>query len=669
MAVQINDSSKKADLIRRRFQKIKEFSDPIFDSREINRNLYRSKINADETYEWDYSLVNPQVFPTVRNYLSRSATAQTNVRLDARRKDVVEKRQINQDFVNWELGELWLTSLFYRIYFSSYINGRGYAKTGWRYEPALKIQTTDENGEIVREVVMRDIINRASAKFVRFQDLLIPNRNNPLLQEQPYVIELIPMRVGDMLDENDFLEKKGNKPYWNKEWLSDLRESGVSTKVLDYQADIATDADGKEDLAFRSAYVNLMCMKTLENDEFYIPLEKDGGDIIVNEDQVGRFWHGHYPYIDYCPFPEDDEYYNLALVDAIGDIQIASTEVLNQMLTNIRDINNEMWIAGTGAAQTPDWQFQKHPSGIIRVVGDASQVQQVRTQDNTRSALLALQDLDTRGERAGGISSLYASGAPNQSVNQTARGAQIIDQNIDTNMKMIVDLFGEQVIKPLGEHFLELNAQYVTEEQSFYVTGRRGVRDFLAIDPDKVSANFDVTVNTDRMTKQTPASRQASLQNLATQIVGFQNTAGIQTDVTPIVEALVDSYPELDNVDDIIISVDEKAKRDISLLERGQMPEIKIRDHHQELIIAVNIHFAENEALYPEEIKQIFTTYAEKHLQYIQAQQQIIAMSQPIIPQAASPDQIQGGINAPGQETTQGTTEGLPGGGYNLRPL
>lgn len=634
-------NSKIPDIIRRRHQKSKELMQTTFDRVEVNKNLYKGIINVDDTYEWDYSLTDPHVFPLVRNYLSRSNPSMSAIRLDIRRPEQLQARQVNQDFLNWEIGELMTTSLFYRMYFSSYLAGRGYAKTGWKYERAIKIEEKDDEGNVTRAKILRDITNRADAQFVRFNNILIPDRNNPDLLTQPYIIELIQQRVGDMLDENESLEQKGDKPYWNKKFLKTLKQSGVTGKLLDYEMARAEDADSKEDMAFRDANVPMMCMHNLDGEVFYLPIQQGQDDLIINNDTDSRYWHGHYPFISYCPFPEDDEYCNLALVDTVADLQIAATEILNQTLTNIRQINNDMWIVGSDGAQTPDWQFRKRPDGIIRVAGDAAQIQSVRTQDNTRSAILMSQEVTSKIERTGGISSLYSSGAPSSSINQTARGAQIIDQNIDTNMKMIIDLFGEQVLKPMGEHFLELNAQYVTEEQSFSVTGKRGVRDLLAISPDQVSANFIITVNPDKIQKQAPAARQASLQNSITVLQGIQTQSqgAVEVNLVPIVEALIDATPELDSVgEEVIVTLDEKSRRDVDMLERGQLPDIKIRDAHEELVIAANVHYTENEAQYPEEIKQLFEDYTKKHMRYIQSKQEINAMkAPPTMPGALSP--------------------------------
>lgn len=624
-----SDKDKKyAEITYRRYKKARELSQTVFDRVELNRNLYKGNIQVDDTYEWDYTLVDQQVFPLIRNYIARSNPAMTKIRLEARKKEDFEKRKINQDFVNWEINELPLSTLLTRAFFSNYIAGKAYFKTGWKYDPRIVVKKDEYEFE------MRPLINRADLRFVRFNNVLPANRNIPNLEEQPFMFELIQLRVGDMIKDN---ETYGYE-YWDEKWLKKIKEKGISGKPLDYEADFVKDADTKEEMAYRAATFPAVCMHTLEGDVIYLPL--DESDTILNKKRENEYWHGHYPYIDMTAFPEDDEYFSMAVVDAVGDTQIASTEVLNQLLTNIRSINNNMWITGASEATTPDYMFKQRPSGIIRVAGDPNAVVPIRPVDSTTSILRVSQDLQTKFERTGGISSLYSSGAPSRTINQTARGAQIIDQNIETNIKMILDLFGEQVLKKLGDHFLSLNAQYVTEEQSFAVTGKKGIRELITITPEEVTANFDVYTYPEAMVKQTPASRQASLQNFLTGVVTQAQQLGVEIDATPVIEALVDSYPEMENIEDIVISLDEKAERDFTMLFRGQMPEIKVRDPHKELVMAVSVKFEEVEAELPEDIKELFDEYAEKHMRYIQAEQEINQMSQPQIPQAQSPEAL-----------------------------
>lgn len=642
-AMDSKQNKKFAEILKHRYDKARELSEDVFNRVEVNRNLYKGYLQIDDAYEWDYSLVDQQVFPLIRNYIARSNPSMTKIRLEARKPEDMEKRQVNQDFINWEIGELDLTTLLSRGFFSNYLTGKAYFKTGWKYEPRVVV----ENGSYRYE--MRPLTNRADLKFVRFNNILIPNRNIPNLQEQPYILELIQLTPGEMIQDN---ETYGYE-YWDEKYIKKLRKAGINSKSLDYEAEFVHDADTKDEMAFRAASFPVVCMHTKEGEVFYMPL--NDSDKIINKNTENPYWHGQYPYIDMTAFPEDDEFYSMSVVDAVGDLQIASTEILNQTLTNIRAINNNMWIVGASQATTPDYMFAQRPNGVIRVVGDPGQIVPVRPNDATRSMLAMGQDLNTRFERVGGISSLYSSGAQDKTINQTARGAQIIDKNIDTNIQMIMDLFGEQVLKRVGDHFQALNAQYVTEEQSFAVTGKRGVRELIAIDPAHVSANFDVYTYSESMVKQTPASRQASLQNLLTVINTQVVPTGTQVDLVPLVENLIDSYPEMENVDDIVTTLDEKGKRDALSLSRGQMPEIKARDQHEELMQIVTVWYEEHQNEIPEEYKDLFVEYVNKHLRYIQAAQEVAVMKQ-----NAAALNMQGG--APQAPTDAGVVDGtVPG--------
>lgn len=642
-AMDSKQNKKFAEILKYRYDKARELSEDVFNRVEVNRNLYKGYLQIDDSYEWDYSLVDQQVFPLIRNYIARSNPSMTKIRLEARNPEDMEKRQVNQDFINWEISELDLTTLLTRGFFSNYLTGKAYFKTGWKYEPRVVV----ENGSYRYE--MRPLTNRADLKFVRFNNILIPNRNIPNLQEQPYILELIQLTPGEMIQDN---ETYGYE-YWDEKYIKKLRKAGINSKSLDYEAEFVHDADTKDEMAFRAASFPVVCMHTKEGEVFYMPL--NDSDKIINKNTENPYWHGHYPYIDMTAFPEDDEFYSMSVVDAVGDLQIASTEILNQTLTNIRAINNNMWIVGASQATTPDYMFAQRPNGVIRVVGDPGQIVPVRPNDATRSMLAMGQDLNTRFERVGGISSLYSSGAQDKTINQTARGAQIIDKNIDTNIQMIMDLFGEQVLKRVGDHFQALNAQYVTEEQSFAVTGKRGVRELISIDPAHVSANFDVYTYSESMVKQTPASRQASLQNLLTVINTQVVPTGTQVDLVPLVENLIDSYPEMENVDDIVTTLDEKGKRDALSLSRGQMPEIKARDQHEELMQIVTVWYEEHQNEIPEEYKDLFVEYVNKHLRYIQAAQEVAVMKQ-----NAAALNMQGG--APQAPTDAGVVDGtVPG--------
>ena len=168
----------------------------------------------------------------------------------------------------------------------------------------------------------------------------------------------------------------------------------------------------------------------------------------------------------------------------------------------------------------------------------------------------------------------------------------------------------------------------------------------MTIKPEEVTANFIVSVNKSKTAEQTPASRQTSLQNTikVLQDIEARGQGKVSVDIVPVVEALIDATPEMEDVGEVVVSIDEKSKRDVAMLERGQMPEIKIRDAHEELIVAADVHYKENEAMYPEEVRQMFEDYAKKHMAYITSRSEVVAMKQ----QAMAMMGAAGGGSTPG---------------------
>jgi len=118
-----------ADIVQKRFNKMRDICVPVFDQKQYNRALYAGSYYPP-TDEDQYSLTDPQIFPMIRNYLSRSNPSHTQIKLDPRNEAQYESLKVNQAVVNWELSELSATDLFYLIYYSGFINGKGYFETG-----------------------------------------------------------------------------------------------------------------------------------------------------------------------------------------------------------------------------------------------------------------------------------------------------------------------------------------------------------------------------------------------------------------------------------------------------------------------------------------------------------------------------------------------------------
>lgn len=609
-----------AEAIKSRYDHLKNEQQDIFDDTEVFKAMYRCKMEQDDDYPWEYQLTDPQIFPIVRSHLARLNPAEARVSLIGQG----DYREVNQQLVNWEMNEILVTQLLYRLLYTGFIAGRGYIKTGWFYKPALKVKA--DRGE----VIMREKQNRADAVNIRFNDLFIPNRNIPELDSQPYIIERVNMRFGDLLDDQEQTER------WKPELIKKIKEKGMFNNIIDYGEDLKNEDFTKEDVLLRSQNVTLLCMTTIDGGEFW-RLEKDIDDIL-NKDTENRFWHGHYPYIDFAPFPEDDEFFSMGIPHTMADLEVALSSTLNQLLTNARKAGNAMWLVGEDAAQVPDWMFVDRPNGVVRAKGDISQYQRMESSAGPSSELLNLRrEITTSVEKTTGISSLYTSGvASSPSINKTARGAEVIERNIDQNLQLLISLFGAQVLKKMGEHFLELNQQFITEDQTFEITGKHGKYDFVTATPEQISSNFKVKASPERMLKESPAVKLASLQNT---IDTLENQKSVMTNMKPLYQELILATPSLEDVevDDIIIDPEQKANEVIKAITEGYpAPESKWDDDHKAMMAIIQKHLIDVQ--YPDEILQEFVLYLEDLKKWTEAKNSNLVVQPPPEPQLQPTD-------------------------------
>jgi len=609
------NKGKIAEAIRTRFKSLQSNQQEVFDKVEQYKAMYHCAMEEDEAYPWDYQLTDPQIFPTVRAHLARMNPSEARISLIGEG----DTREVNQQLVNWELNEILITQLMYNIMYSGFMSGHGYAKTGWFHKDALKIKA--DKGE----KKMNSIQDRADATFVRFNDLFIPNRNLPNIHAQPYTVEKISMRYGDLLDDQKITER------WEDKVLKKIAKNRWFTNQIDYGVDLPQDDGEKEDALMRSQYVSLLCMYTADAEEFWVV--EDGDNELLNKETDNIYWHGHYPYLDFVPFPEDDEFFSMGIPHTIADLEIALSSTLNQLLTNGRKAGNQMWLLGNSAKGDPDWMFVDRPNGIIRTTGNIQDYQRMDFNSAGSQELLSLrQTLQTTSEKTSGISSLYSSGVgTSPEVNQTATGAKVIDNNIDQNLQLLISLFGAQILKTMGEHFLELNAQYITEEQVIDITGKNGKYEYVHITPDEVSADFKVKASPERLLKAPPAVKLASLQNTITML---EKQTTVKVDTKPLYEELIRQTPGLEDIDPdaVILDPEKKANEVIkAVLEDYDPPKATIDDDHKLMIGVLQKQMIDEEL--PDEQVEKLVDYITELKRWIDAKNVNLLNPENVMPQ------------------------------------
>jgi hypothetical protein len=237
------------------------------------------------------------------------------------------------------------------------------------------------------------------------------------------------------------------------------------------------------------------------------------------------------------------------------------------------------------------------------------------------------QELNTAFEKTTSMSSLYTSGVSSDTqVNKTATGARVIDANIDLNMQLLVSLMGAQLLSRLGEHLLELNGQYITEEQEFKITGQDGGIDYVRVKPEELTANFDVVANPDTITKTNPLMKQASLLNLK---ATMDNEKTVKLDSKPVWKAILSTYHEIDNVGDIIVDPEQQAQDAIDALLKGIVPKVTYNMDHKTIRQIIQVFLLSNQDSLTDQQVMDFTAYVDDLTKWIDSATQVVTLNQP----------------------------------------
>ncbi len=495
--------SKKPDIgviLENRMKYAADAQSDTFDDFARYRALFKSKIVDTADYPWDFTLFDPMTFTTVRNFLTRVVSPNIGVTLQAWNEESRPKTEVNQKIIDWELSEVDFFLKSARHVYQAALYGRGLFLTGWKYEKAKVIEEVDENDNVTRKVVMSPMINRADISNMRIFDLFIANRNNPVLQEQPWIIIRHYRTPGEMKAIN---EARGEDVYDVKK----IKDKDLFVRYIDYGRDVMYN-NNYGDAPFDSGLL-----------ETWEMIDKDTGQVtelvarhkeLVIRKEDNPYYHGEYPIIDTPFFPEDDEYFNTGIVRPMEDLQMALNTSLNQYMSNASQQINNMWM--TTDLRIPDWEFISRPNGVIHVRGDINNLREVEHKDITQTSMAMQGQIRQNIQRTSGINDYMALGLPQKGTRGTA-ALKMEQENMDENLNFFMTILEQHTLRQVVNQFLKLNAQFLTDEQTIKIAGRHGYS-HLKINPEDVSAEFEPIIIPNSALPKNPVIKLQNLENL-----------------------------------------------------------------------------------------------------------------------------------------------------------
>lgn len=558
-----------ASSIEQRFTFARDQQTALFEDFLRYKTLWNSKIPENADYPWDYKLFNPMVFATVRSFVSRITSGNVGVNLQAWNESERPKTRVNKALLEWEFQEVDLFLKVARWVYQTAMYGRGFVRTGWKYQKERRILEEDAKGNTKREILIAPRINRADLANVRVFDMFVANRNIPEFQQQPWVVHRYYTTIPKLIAEN--IARGGTEKDGPYRYLAELKKRDWFVTYAEYGADHqkADDSVGKNE-RWKTGVLEVLLLMDKETGKFREKIA--GHDDFLIRDEDNPDYHGEYPFADLQFFPEDDEFWTPGVVQPIEDLQIGLNSTMNQYFTNASQQINNMWIQ-TGGKPIPEWDLISRPNGLIH-----GEVTPVKHGDVTGTSEVMMGRFEKMIQRTTGVTDQLTMG-------EAARGTrgaaflQLEQQNIDENLKLFVNLLEQVGIKRIARHFLALNKQYITSEQIVTISGRHGYN-HLEIKPDEVSAAFDPIIIPQSSLPKNPLIRAQNLMQLKELADREQR---VKINAVPIWKETIDTMGMTD-LDEIVPDDVGEAQEENDLLKKGTPVECQPSDNHDQHI-------------------------------------------------------------------------------------
>lgn len=242
--------------------------------------------------------------------------------------------------------------------------------------------------------------------------------------------------------------------------ISDLRSMGIAEDKLS-RLSSSTEINSSEEEYSRWQDQDQMreaagsspldeSMREIETIEGYVMADKDGDGIA----EMYRFLMGgsvllkhelwdENPFESFTPIPLPHQFYGRSVADVVRPTQDIKTAIKRNMLDNFYAMNNGGFIVGKNGDVDLDALINRVPGGVA-LAGDINAVKQMEIMSLPATAF-NLMELETAANEARTGQTRYNQGLDADSLNKTARGAQIIQSAAQQRLELTARIFATSV--------------------------------------------------------------------------------------------------------------------------------------------------------------------------------------------------------------------------------
>jgi hypothetical protein len=507
---------------------------------EMNLSNFRSKHPQGSKYYLDAyksrsRLFRPKTRTAVRKNESSMAAALFSsadvVVLEAEDQDDPVKRRDAaywHEVLNYRLDKTlpWF-QLCVGAFQEAMVYGCVVSKQYWEYEEAEgdkkmvpdpmypNLPAMDNDGNPIFRTEMNAIKDRPKVRLIEIENIRFDPACDWLdpINSSPYIIECMPMYVGDVMERMELVDEKTNAPEWNKLDASQIVAYGKESEQEDDTTRTArrgtSEVEADHHVSdFETVWVHENIVRHKGQDWVYYTLSTR---FLLSKPKPLEevYEHGIRPYVLGKAIIEAHKPIPAGTVELGQTLQAEANDTVNQRLDNVKLVLNKRYMVNRNANVDLPALVRNAPGGII-LADDVDAVKEQQTRDVTNMAYQEQARIDSDFEDIAGVFSV-SSVQNNRQLNETVGGMELMSQYANKETEYLIRTFVETWVEPVLKQVVLLEQYYEDDEhirdiatkavqkQEKKITGQDGMPEGQQPDTDEYPIeepqNVDVRVS------------------------------------------------------------------------------------------------------------------------------------------------------------------------------
>lgn len=321
------------------------------------------------------------------------------------------------------------------------------------------------------------------------------------INSSPYVIDLIPMYVGDIEERMDSVDDKTGEAKWikadEKTLLSATNEYYDSTRITrEDRNDTKANTDSQNN-KFSTAWVRRNIIRVSGQDWVFYTL---GGEHLLSKPKKLEevYFTGERPYVMGCAVLEAHKTYPSSVCDLTRDVQTEINDTCNQRMDNVKFVLNKRYFAKRNRQVDTRSLTRNTPGSVTMMTDPETDVVVQSTPDVTSSAFQEQDRLNLDFDDLAGTFS-GSSVQANRKLNETVGGMNLMSQGANQLGEYQLRTFVETWVEPVIKQLVKLELKYETDETILAIAGKKSDTfvkyGFSEVTDKMLTGNLIVSVN------------------------------------------------------------------------------------------------------------------------------------------------------------------------------